>query len=85
MVKAGALRLVQMHPGSRQMPQWEYATIHLNELPKCTDELDLLNDAGEVGWELVSITANKVAYLKRHVAGSAAPSTKSPRRKVTDN
>ena len=67
------------------MPQWEYATIHLNELPKCTDELDLLNDAGEVGWELVSITANKVAYLKRYVAGSTAPSTKPPRRKLTDN
>jgi hypothetical protein len=43
------------------MPQWEYVTIHLNERPRGTNELDLLNDAGEDGWEPVTITANKVA------------------------
>ena len=64
------------------MPQWEYVTIHLNERPRGTNELDLLNDAGEDGWEPVTITANKVAYLKRQVAGSTAPSAKSPRRKA---
>jgi hypothetical protein len=60
------------------MPQWEYATIHLSELPRGTNEIDVLNDAGEEGWELVGILANNVAYLKRQVAGSAAPFVRSP-------
>jgi hypothetical protein len=29
--------------------------------------VDLLSDAGEDGWELVHITANNVAYLKRQI------------------
>ena len=28
------------------------------------DEIDLLNDAGQDGWELVAITDNNVALLK---------------------
>jgi hypothetical protein len=47
------------------MPIWEYFAIHLSDLPRGADELDLLNDAGEEGWELVTITTNHVAYLKR--------------------
>jgi hypothetical protein len=31
------------------------------------DHLDLLCDAGEHGWELVTIAPNNVAYLKREV------------------
>src|SRR5262245_34010923 len=31
------------------------------------DELDMLNAAGAEGWELVGITSNNVAYLKREI------------------
>ena len=55
------------------MQQWEYRTIYLND-PRKTDEIDLLNDAGEQGWELVGITANHIAYLKRQIARSVAQS-----------
>ena len=47
------------------MSEWEYQKIALNLLPRKTDDIDLLNDAGEEGWELVAILANNVAYLKR--------------------
>ena len=49
------------------MPEWEYATIDLNDLPRDTQEIDLLNDAGRQGWELIAIIANKMAYLKRQM------------------
>jgi hypothetical protein len=42
-----------------------YRRIDLNEVGPRRDELDLLNAAGREGWELVSITMNNVAYLKR--------------------
>jgi hypothetical protein len=61
------------------MPRWEYRKIDLNDQPPKTDELHLLNDAGEDEWELVCITANNFAYLKRHVQERA--SAKSPRAK----
>jgi hypothetical protein len=68
------------------MPRWEYAMIHLSELPRGTDEIDILNDAGEDGWELVSIVANNVAHLKRQITASAAPTVKStPRLKRATN
>jgi DNA-binding protein H-NS len=44
---------------------WEYRKIDLNQLPRKTDEIDVLCDAGEEGWELVTIQSNNVAYLKR--------------------
>jgi hypothetical protein len=49
------------------MPAWEYRKIHLNEASARTDEIDLLNDAGKDGWEVVGITSNNIAYLKRSV------------------
>lgn len=49
------------------MSTWEYRKIDLNEVPRKMDDLDLLNQAGEDGWELVGITPNSVAYLKRVV------------------
>jgi len=45
--------------------EWEYRKIDLNQLPRKTDEIEALCDAGEEGWELVAILANNVAYLKR--------------------
>jgi hypothetical protein len=54
------------------MPQWQYCTISLCDLPRKTDEIDLLNEVGEEGWELVGITANNIAYLKRQVTRPVA-------------
>ena len=44
---------------------WQYRKINLNEVPRRKDEVDVLCAAGEDGWELVTITANNFAYLKR--------------------
>jgi hypothetical protein len=61
------------------MPRWQYRVIDLSDLPREADDIDLLNAAGDEGWELVAITINAVAYLKRRldnpgVAPSAPPS-----------
>jgi hypothetical protein len=68
------------------MPAWEYRTIDLADLPSKIDELALLNAAGEDGWELVTITSNNVAHLRRQVADPAPPADKPaptrPRRKT---
>ena len=50
------------------MPQWEYEVLDLNEIPKRTSLLDVLNDAGSRGWELVSISSLNIAVLKRQIA-----------------
>jgi hypothetical protein len=62
---------------------WEYRKIDLNLHRPQGDELDLLNAAGAEGWELVGITSNSIAYLKRQLeeptpapavyAGAATP------------
>jgi hypothetical protein len=49
------------------MPDWKYRKLHLNQHTPRSDELDMLNAAGRQGWELVSITSNNVAYLKREI------------------
>jgi DNA-binding protein H-NS len=49
------------------MPEWEYRKIDLNDLPRKSDEIDMLRDAGQQGWELVAISANKIAYFKRRL------------------
>jgi hypothetical protein len=54
------------------MPQWEYSKRDLGEVPAKIDDIDLLNDSGREGWELVAITANNIAYLKRPLGGTAA-------------
>jgi hypothetical protein len=64
------------------MPQWKYLVIDLSDLPRRTDEIDLLNDAGVNGWELVGITTNNKAYLKRQIAEPSASSAMPPRRKT---
>lgn len=65
------------------MQQWEYTSLRLNELPRRANEIDLLNDVGKEGWELVNVTVNNIAYLKRQVAAPAAP-TSTRRRSTTD-
>jgi hypothetical protein len=61
------------------MPQWQYRTIYLNETPLGSDAIAVLNDAGGEGWELVGITANNVAFMKRQ---SVAP-VQARRRKAS--
>jgi hypothetical protein len=53
------------------VPEWEYSRINLNEVPRRTDDIDVLNDAGKEGWELVTITTNNIAFLKRQIAEPA--------------
>ena len=49
------------------MTEWEYRKLALNNHRPSGDEVDLLNDAGMDGWELVGITSNHIAYLKRRI------------------
>jgi hypothetical protein len=49
------------------MPQFEYRAIDLGDLPPRTDEVMLLNAAGADGWELVAVTSNNIAYLRRQI------------------
>jgi len=57
------------------MAEWEYRKISLSEAPRRGDDIDLLNDAGKDGWELVGISNNNVAYLKRQQAEPAPAPT----------
>ena len=52
------------------MARWVYERIDLSDTPRRGDEIDVLDALGEEGWELVAITPNHVAYLKREVASS---------------
>lgn len=62
---------------SEEMRQWEYRKLDLNQLPRKSNDVDLLNDAGEEGWELVGITSNNMAYLKREVAAPDEPKART--------
>jgi hypothetical protein len=57
------------------MPEWEYREISLNDFPFKPRAIAVLSDAGKDGWELVTITPNNTAYLKRQVR---KPTSKSP-------
>jgi len=57
------------------MPECDYILIDLNDVPHKASEIDVLNDAGKDGWELVLITSNNIAFLKRQVR---KPTAKSP-------
>jgi hypothetical protein len=53
--------------GMKSMPKFEYSKIDLNNAPRKSDDLDLLEAAGAQGWRLVLITPNNVAYLIREI------------------
>jgi hypothetical protein len=55
------------------MRHWEYRKINLNNAPRKSDDIDLLMDAGNQGWELISITPNNFAYMKRRLEDPASP------------
>src|ERR1700733_9485395 len=46
---------------------WEYLQLDLNNTARGEDEIDLLNDAGQDGWELVAIIFPYRAILKRQL------------------
>lgn len=60
------------------MAEWQYSKINLNDPPRRSDDIDMLNDVGKDGWELVGITGNNVAYLKRLV--NEPPPAPAPRK-----
>ena len=72
------------------MPEWRYDKIDLGGLPRRTSDIDVLNDAGKDGWELVTIMPNGMAYVKQPIIrirrkaqrasdGNGAPQNKSRR------
>ena len=46
---------------------FEYRKVDLSTAPNRSDDVALLAAAGTEGWELVCITNNGIAYLKRTV------------------
>jgi len=50
------------------MAAWEYRKIDLNDPPREATDLDLLDKAGADKWELIVITVNSIAYMKRPIA-----------------
>jgi hypothetical protein len=60
---------------------WEYLTIDLADLAPKTNAVDVLNDAGGKGWELIAIMINGVAYLRRQVDDPADAPDDRPRRR----
>ena len=58
------------------MSQWEYQKLDLNNVPTRSDDINLLNDVGKAGWEVIAITANNIVYLKRAVLPPKRPSTR---------
>jgi hypothetical protein len=46
---------------------WRYLTIDLASLPAGVADVDQLNEVGRQSWELVSITPNGIAYLRRPI------------------
>ena len=57
------------------LPDWQYRKLQLNQHAPRSDELEMLNAAGAEGWELVSMTSNNIAYLKREIEEFGEPRT----------
>jgi hypothetical protein len=51
----------------RRAVEWQYRKILLNEHVRNGDDIELLCAAGKQGWELIAITPNSVAYLRRAI------------------
>ena len=54
------------------MIAWQYRQLDLNSLPRNASEIDILNRAGEEGWELVTITQTNLAIMKRQETAQVA-------------
>jgi hypothetical protein len=57
---------------------WEYRRIDLTASNHGTDEIQRLNVAGEEGWEIVHISADNVAYLKRPIENTGSAKRRTP-------
>ena len=55
---------------------YEYRKIDLGTVPAKLSDIDVLNDAGKDGWELVAIAANYCAYLRRLKPAQKAPQSR---------
>ena len=55
---------------------WEYRTIDLNSLPRKRSAVDLLNEAGQDGWELVTVNKLGVGFFKRPIPQLKQPKTR---------
>jgi hypothetical protein len=64
------------------MPKWEYDKIDLSGIAAKAKDIDILNDAGKDGWELVAITRNNVAYLKRQLVDDPPQAEETPTQSV---
>jgi hypothetical protein len=53
------------HVQENAMPRWEHRAINLADLPPKRDDVALLDEARAKGWELVTITVNRTAFLRR--------------------
>ena len=60
------------------MAKFEYEKVNLNYIPREGDDIDLLDELGKEGWELVGITANNIAYLKRQMGSAKNRCTRPP-------
>jgi hypothetical protein len=65
------------------MPRWQYREIDLNDLRSGAGTVDVLEGAGEDGWELVTITTKGLAYLKRQIEIPARTASSPVRRRKT--
>jgi DNA-binding protein H-NS len=54
------------------MRTWQYKKVDLNTAPALKDDIDILDTAGQDGWELVTIQPNGVAYFKRQLGDQPA-------------
>jgi hypothetical protein len=61
----------------RGVRKWEFKIV-LSELPRRGDDIDLLCDAGEEGWELVGVLPNGIAYLKREIGLAVTNTAEEP-------
>ena len=64
------------------MPQWEHLVVDLNTISAKSSDVALLDQLGQERWELVSITSNKMAYMKRKVDELPPAPKRAPRRSI---
>jgi hypothetical protein len=43
------------------MSRWRYTKIDISDLPRKTEDIDLLDDLGADGWGLIQINVNGIA------------------------
>lgn len=67
------------------MAAWEYRKLDLNDVPHRRDQIDLMREAGEEGWQLIVLTDNLIAYFKRELDGDQAMMRRDDRQRTISN